>query len=92
MDAMGTKAERFNYSVCNSFEEKILNDQLCYEVDLEKFKNKDNINEQLKHLHGKRKVLGSIPGLGKPFSPKYDCSLHQEESLKRSWMIGEENT
>ena len=47
MDAMGTKAEGFNYSVCNSFEEKILNDQLCYEVDLEKFKDKKNINEQL---------------------------------------------
>ena len=47
MDAMGTKAEGFNYSVCNSFKEKILNDQLCYEVDLEKFKDRDNINNQL---------------------------------------------
>ena len=24
------------------------------------------------------------------FSPKYDCSLHQEQSLKSSWMIGED--
>ena len=48
MDAMGTKAEGFNYSVCNSFKEKILNDQLCYEVDLEKFKDRKNINNQLK--------------------------------------------
>ena len=47
MDAMGTKVEGFKYSVCNSFEEKILNDQLCYEVDLEKFKDRDNINNQL---------------------------------------------
>ena len=46
----------------------------------------------LEHLHGKPKVLGSIPGLGKPFSPKYDCSLHKEWSLKRLWMIGEETS
>ena len=49
MDAMGTKVEGFKYSVCNSFEEKILNDQLCYEVDLEKFKDKKSINEQLEN-------------------------------------------
>ena len=41
-------------------------------------------------LHGKQKVLGSIPGMGKHFSPKYHCSLHQEQSLKSSWMIGKE--
>ena len=34
--------------------------------------------------------MGSIPGLGKHFSPEYDCSLHQEQSLKSSWMIGED--
>ena len=43
-------------------------------------------------MHGKRKVLGLIPGLGKHFLPKYDCSLHQDQSLKSSWMIGEELT
>ena len=48
MKVMGTKVEGFNISVCNSFEEKILNDQLCYEVDLEKFKDRKNINNQLK--------------------------------------------
>ena len=48
MKIMGTKVEGFNISVCNSFEEKILNDQLCYEVDLEKFKDRKNINNQLK--------------------------------------------
>ena len=36
--------------------------------------------------------LGSIPRLGKPFLPKYECSLHEQESLKRMWMIGKENT
>ena len=50
------------------------------------------VAQWLEHLHGKRKVLGSIPGLGKHFSPKYDCSLHQDQSLKSSWMIGEELT
>ena len=48
------------------------------------------VAQWLEHLHGKRKVLGSIPGLGKHFSPEYDCSLHQEQSLKSSWMIGED--
>ena len=38
----------FNNHVCDSFEEKIRNDQLCYEVDLEKFKNKNKIKEQMK--------------------------------------------
>ena len=33
-----------------------------------------------------RKV-GSIPGLDKHFLPKYDCSLHQEQSLNSLWMI-----
>ena len=39
------------------------------------------VAQRLEHLHGKWKVLGSIPRLGKHFSPKYDCSLHQEQSL-----------
>ena len=34
--------------VCNCFQGKILNDQLCYEVDLEKFKSKDNLEKDLK--------------------------------------------
>ena len=38
----------FNNHVCDSFEEKIRNDQLCYEVDLEKFKNENKIKEQIK--------------------------------------------
>ena len=49
------------------------------------------IAQWLEHLHGKWKILDSIPGLGTPFSPEYDCSLHQEESLIRLWTIGEEN-
>ena len=34
--------------MCNSFEARILNDQLCYEVDLNSFSNKDNIQNELK--------------------------------------------
>ena len=49
-----------------------------------------HVAQWLERLHGKRKVLGLIPGLGKHFSPKYDCSLHQEQSLKSLWMIGKD--
>ena len=38
----------FYEPVCDSFEAKIRNDQLCYEVDLEKYKDKNEIEEQLK--------------------------------------------
>ena len=50
------------------------------------------VAQWLEHLHRKWKVLGSIPRLGKHFLPKYDCSFHQDQSLKSSWMIGEELT
>ena len=50
------------------------------------------VAQWLEHLHGKWKVLGSIPGLGKHFSPEYGCSLHSELPLKSLWMIGEELT
>ena len=48
------------------------------------------VAQWLERLHGKRKVLGSIPGLGNHFLPKHDCSLHQEQSLKSSLMIGKD--
>ena len=38
----------FNDPVCDSFEAKIRNDQLCYEVDLDKYKDDNKIKEQLK--------------------------------------------
>ena len=34
------ETSKFNLPVCDSFEAKYLNDQLCYEVDVNKFKNK----------------------------------------------------
>ena len=37
MSAMGVKIDQFHFPVCNSFEEKVENDQLCYELDPNKF-------------------------------------------------------
>ena len=49
MEAMGTKIEGFDLPVCNSFEEKVRNDQLCYEIDLNKYiKDKHDIENKLK--------------------------------------------
>ena len=45
---MGVKIEEFDIPVCNSFQAKILHDQLCYEVDLNKFSNESNIKRDLK--------------------------------------------
>ena len=36
MSAMGVKIDQFDSPVCNSFLPRILNNQLCYEVDLDK--------------------------------------------------------
>ena len=38
----------FEVPVCNAFEPQLLYDQLCYMMDLEKFRNNDNIQKQLK--------------------------------------------
>ena len=38
MTLMGEKIEQFDIPVCNSFTPRILNDQLCYEIDLNKIK------------------------------------------------------
>ena len=43
MSAMGVKIDQFDVPVCNSFKATILNDQLCYEVDLEKFSSNHKI-------------------------------------------------
>ena len=48
MTAMGVKIDEFDIPVCTSFQAKILNDQLCYEVDLNMYSNKDNIAKELK--------------------------------------------
>ena len=39
MSALGNKIDELMMPVCNIFEAKVYNDQLCYEVDLNKFKS-----------------------------------------------------
>ena len=40
MKLMGVKNEHFNVPICNSFKTYVLDDQLCYQVDLNQFKSK----------------------------------------------------
>ena len=49
MKTMGTKVKQFNDPVCNSFAKKMHHDQICYEIDLEKYKDKKKIKNQLKY-------------------------------------------
>lgn len=48
MSAMGVKIDQFDVPVCNSFQAKILNDQLCYEVDINELIEKDTSEKDLK--------------------------------------------
>ena len=48
MSAMGVKIDKFDVPVCNSFQAKILNDQLCYQVDLNRFSDKHDKDKELK--------------------------------------------
>ena len=48
MKVVGTTNEHFDVPVCNSFKPQIRNDQLCYQIDLEDYKDTDNIEKQLK--------------------------------------------
>ena len=47
MSAVGAHIYQFNVPVCTSFEAKILNDQLCYEIDLNRFASKANVHNEL---------------------------------------------
>ena len=48
MSSIGAKIDEFDVPVCNSFEARILNDQLCYGIDLDKFSNKNDIEQEIK--------------------------------------------
>ena len=48
MSSVGVKIDQFDVPVCKSFEARILNDQLCYEVDLKKFSDENSILKELK--------------------------------------------
>ena len=46
-DLMSIKIENFSLPVCNSFKAVVHKDQLCYQVELERFRKKENLKEQL---------------------------------------------
>ena len=48
METVGAKSPNFDVPVCNSFKTQIRNDQLCYQIDLEDYRNSTNIEKQLK--------------------------------------------
>ena len=48
MSVVGVKIDQFDVPVCNSFQAKVLNDQLCYEVDLNRFAKKVCIEDEIK--------------------------------------------
>ena len=45
MSSMGVTIDQFDVPVCNSFQAKVLNDQLCYEVDINKIFSKRTIKQ-----------------------------------------------
>ena len=46
MSSMGVKMEPFSVPICNSFKATILNDQICYTIDLLKFSYNDGSMEE----------------------------------------------
>ena len=48
MSSVGVKVDKFGVPICNSFQARLFNDQLCYEVDLNKYSNNENIERELK--------------------------------------------
>ena len=45
--AMGDKIDQFDVPVCNSFKAKIIQDQLCYQVDPNEFRDKIDLEGEL---------------------------------------------
>ena len=48
MSTMGVMIDQFDVPVCNSFQAKVHNDQLCYEVDLNKIISRPLTTKDLK--------------------------------------------
>ena len=48
MSLLGRKAEGFHAPVCSAFTRKMVNNQLCYEVDLNRFRDQVDWKESLK--------------------------------------------
>ena len=47
ISTMGIKIDKFNVPVCNSFKAKVLNDQLCYEVDVKEVIDQQVLKKEL---------------------------------------------
>ena len=75
MSAMGVMIEQFDVPVCNSFQAKILNGQLCYEVDLSKFSHKHNIIRELKS------GFAFIMDYNEDRTVKYEEDMNIEENI-----------
>ena len=45
MSGVGVKIDQFDVPVCNSFRAKVLDDQLCYEVDPNRLRKNVSIND-----------------------------------------------
>ena len=48
MSSVGVKIKEFNVPVCNSFVPKIFHDQICYQIDLERYRDNINIETQIR--------------------------------------------
>ena len=49
METVGVKIKQFDIPVCKSFEAKILNDQFCYEVNLQNFSTREIFLNELRY-------------------------------------------
>ena len=47
ISTLGVKIDKFSVPVCNNFKAKILNDQLCYEVDVKEVIDKQVLKKEL---------------------------------------------
>ena len=75
MSVVGVKLDQFDDPVCNSFQAKVLNDQLCYEVDLSKFSHKHNIIRELKS------GFAFIMDYNEDRTVKYEEDMNIEENI-----------
>ena len=48
ISTLGVKIDQFDFPVCNSFRAKVLNDQLCYEVDVNELINRSILLKEIK--------------------------------------------
>ena len=49
MSVMGEKIDQFDWPVCNKFKPKMLEGQLCYQVDVNEFKDQVDGQKAIKH-------------------------------------------